>query len=181
MLKLVAVAVVLLLVASKFLVFNTTASLPIGLYFKTNLTPKKGDIVLLCPPVNSVVEHGLNRKFISPGLCPGAYGYLIKVYAAEAGDQISLTQAGITINNQLWPNSARQNWGQSSAQGLGQAFTQNLDQNFESQSWPDIHKQLEAHEVIVMTEHKQSFDSRYFGIVPEANIVSPLIPLWTKE
>lgn len=92
---------VLLGVTGCFFVVNTTRSFPLGVYFKTHGPVHKGDLVLFCPEENMVARYGRARGLISYGVCPGRYGYLIKRVMATEGDEVNLSDAGVSVNGDL--------------------------------------------------------------------------------
>lgn len=92
---------VLLGVTGCFFVVNTTRSFPLGVYFKTHGPVHKGDLVLFCPEENMVARYGRARGLISYGVCPGRYGYLIKRVMATEGDEVNLSDAGVSVNRDL--------------------------------------------------------------------------------
>ena len=148
---------VLLGVTGCFFVVNTTRSFPLGVYFKTHGPVHKGDLVLFCPEENMVARYGRARGLISYGVCPGRYGYLIKRVMAPEGDEVNLSDAGVSVNGIYLPNSQRQ------------------------KAFPAFSGSLVLHnQVLLMSEHPLSFDSRYFGFVRVEKICTPLKPfiLW---
>lgn len=157
----IVVVVAMLCAAHHWFVWNTTPSLPIGLYLKTRRPPERGDTVLVCPPDLPVFHTALERRFLSPGLCPSGTGPLIKVIVAETGDHVRVTSEGVAVNGSLLPGSGRQ------AFGLGPVA--------------DWERDLPPSEVLLMTPHPKSFDARYFGPLGRNTIITPLHPVWVKE
>lgn len=124
-----------------FLVINTTKSFPPGIYMKTHGPVHRGDLVLVCPEDNEVNRYGRDHGFISYGVCPGRYGYLIKRIVGSEGDLVEFSGEVVRVNGIPLKNSARQ---------------------------PSIPSRMDGsvklyEEVLVMSEHPLSFDSRYFG------------------
>lgn len=157
----VVLFVVVLFAVQHWLVWNTTPSLPRGLYRKTWQEPQQGDTVLVCPPDLPVFRLALERRFLSPGLCPSGIGQLIKTVAGMGGDLVRVDQDGVTVNGHLLLGSARQNF------GLGQVA--------------DWEARLAAGKILLMTPHPKSFDARYFGPLDQNTIITPLQPVWVKE
>ena len=142
-----------------FLVINTTKSFPPGIYMKTHGPVHRGDLVLVCPEDNEVNRYGRDHGFISYGVCPGRYGYLIKRIVGSEGDLVEFSGEVVRVNGIPLKNSARQ---------------------------PSIPSRMDGsvklyEEVLVMSEHPLSFDSRYFGVVSADAICTPLKPLITWE
>ncbi len=104
-----------------------------------------------------VARYGRARGLISYGVCPGRYGYLIKRVMATEGDEVNLSDAGVSVNGICLPNSQRQ------------------------KAFPAFSGSLVLHnQVLLMSEHPLSFDSRYFGFVRVEKICTSLNPfiLW---
>lgn len=140
------------------LVINTTGSFPRGLYLKEAREFRKGDLVLVCPPDRPIFHDALGVGLLSPGLCPGGLGYLIKQVAATEGDFVEISPAGVTINGKHLKNSRRQ------PLRLGHVEV-------------PVHRELHK-EVVLMSPHPLSFDSRYFGIIPASAVLTSLEPLF---
>ena len=146
-------------VAASFFVVNTTKSFPLGLYLKTHTPAHRGDLVLVCPEDNEISQFGRERGLISYGVCPGRYGYLIKRIVGSEGDLVEFSGEVVWVNGIPLKNSARQ-----------PSIPSRMDGSVE------LHE-----EVLVMSEHPLSFDSRYFGAVSTDAICTPLKPLITWE
>lgn len=128
---------------------------------KTYQTPRKGDVVLVCPPNTPLFAAALRRRFLSPGLCPGGTGYLIKRLAATGGDRVRITAHGVSVNGEPLPGSVRQDFG--------------LD------SVDEVERILAPDEVLLMTSHPRSFDGRYFGPLSRSSIRTTLRPVRVEE
>lgn len=139
-------------------VINTTESFPRGIYRKEAREFRKGDLVLVCPPDRPIFHDALGAGLLSPGLCPGGLGYLIKQVAAIEGDFVEISSTGVTINGERLKNSRRQSI------RLG---------HMELPVRRELHK-----EVVLMSPHPLSFDSRYFGIIPVSAVLTSLEPLF---
>ena len=140
------------------LVINTTGSFPRGIYRKEAREFRKGDLVLVCPPDRPIFHDALGVGLLSPGLCPGGLGYLIKQVAATEGDFVEISPAGVTINGKHLKNSRRQSL------RLGHVEM-------------PVHRKLYK-EVVLMSPHPLSFDSRYFGIIPASAVLTSLEPVF---
>ncbi len=155
-------AILLLVLAqilASFFVVNTTKSFPLGIYMKTHGKVHQGDLVLVCPEDNEVNRYGRSHGFISYGVCPNRYGYLIKRVVGMDGDCVVFSDEDVQVNGQFLKNSARQ-----------KTIPVRIDGRVE------LHN-----EVLLMSEHPLSFDSRYFGPVSAEAICTPLKPLITWE
>ena len=142
-----------------FLIINTTKSFPPGIYLKTHGRIHSGDLVLVCPEDNEVNRYGRDHGFISDGVCPGRYGYLIKRIVGSEGDLVEFSGEVVRVTGIPLKNSARQ-----------PSIPSRVDGSVE------LHE-----EALVMSEHPLSFDGRYFGPVSADAICTPLKPLITWE
>src|SRR6266481_6544099 len=82
------------------LIVNRTHSLPVGLYYWSDVPIKKGSIVLFKPDQSTPHQQlGINRGYEARKLP------LLKRVVALAGDVVSVSSSGVSINGQLLPNS----------------------------------------------------------------------------
>ena len=172
----------LLLAGLSGLRVNTTKSIPVGFYrasaggsvlpFTQQETAgraaenaKKGDYVIVCPPSSKVFDEALERNYISAGLCPGGYGYMMKKILAAKNDLVEVTEKGVAVNGELLPLSVP------------------LSEDLAGRKMPvfkvDKYK-LKHNEVLLMSDvSSTSFDGRYYGLVDRAQIRNVIIPFYT--
>jgi conjugative transfer signal peptidase TraF len=145
---------------------NESPSLPIGIWHISPLvgTLRRGDIVSFCPPDTPVFREAWRRGYVGAGHCEGGYEPLLKPVAAIAGDRVSGTDDGISINGRLIAGSKSLN-----RDGLGRTLTS-----------PGAHDVVVAKgEVWVISSYNPlSFESRYFGPVPISSIEGLAHPLF---
>ena len=145
---------------------NESPSLPIGIWRVSPLERdlRRGDIVSFCPPDTPAFREAWLRGYLSAGHCEGGYEPLLKPVAAIAGDRVSGTDDGISINGQLIANSKSQN-----RDGVGRTLPS-----------AEAHDTFVAKgEVWVISSYNPlSFDSRYFGSVPISRIEGLAHPLF---
>src|ERR1700759_1123487 len=103
--KLVALVVITLITSfilfGHRLVVNRTHSLPVGLYYWSDVPIKKGPIVLFKPDQSAPLQQlGIKRGYEARELP------LLKRVVALVGDVVSVSSSGVSINGQLLPNSA---------------------------------------------------------------------------
>lgn len=137
------------------LVWNASASAPIGLYRVTSGAPERGDLVLISPP-KSIAKLAAERRYLPAGVP------LIKRIAAIGGDDVCALKGAIIINGHV---VAHQRERDSTGRPLPR--------------WNEC-RALEADEIFLLNEAKNSFDSRYFGPVSGTQIIGRLAPLCTK-
>jgi conjugative transfer signal peptidase TraF len=103
--KLVALLVIAVIASSILfgnrLIVNRTHSLPVGLYYWSDVPIKKGSIVLCKPDHSTPLEQlGLERGYEARALP------LLKRVVALAGDLVSVSSSGVSVNGDLLANSA---------------------------------------------------------------------------
>jgi conjugative transfer signal peptidase TraF len=146
---------------------NTTASAPKGLWhlepIPARLVP--GMLVLACLPSNALARMALRRAYVGPGRCGNGLEPLLKPVAAIEGDVVEISREGISINRRMAPNSTA------------------LEHDSASRELPGIPigtYSVQPGEVWLLSSHSpESFDSRYFGGIPVANIQGLARPIWT--
>lgn len=136
------------------LVWNHTESVPIGLYSVEYKTPVRGDIVVIAP------TGALQATLDDYGVLP-AGRLLLKELAAGSGDTMCRDAVSITINDVAVATAKTRTAG-------GRALPQ----------WTGC-RTLGADEVVVLTRHGGSFDSRYLGPIGAGQIVGVAHPLVT--
>jgi conjugative transfer signal peptidase TraF len=146
---------------------NVTPSVPLGVWRVHPVQAvKRGDVVTLCVPDSPIAREAKARGYFMDGDCPGSYLPLIKPVAAIAGDEVTLTAAGVAINSQLRPG------------------TEPLDRDTKGRSLAPAFlgsERVPAGMVFVLSDYnRRSFDSRYFGMVPVAGIRSAGKPVWVS-
>lgn len=124
-----------------FLVWNTTASVPVGLYALTQTTPQRGDLLVIrLPP--SMQLLAVSRGILSPKTP------LLKPVVALAGDRVCRFGTAININGH-YAATAR----------LLDRYGRRLP------TWQGC-RRLSSFEVFILAPHPNSFDSRYCGALP---------------
>jgi conjugative transfer signal peptidase TraF len=143
---------------------NSSSSLPLGLYWKTNARLEKGALVIFCPPNTPVFREAKARGYIGAGFCPGEYREMIKKVAATKGDRVSISEKGVSVNDVLLSNSKPY-----SEDRAGRAMPR-----YETDCT------LTETQVLLMSDYDpRSFDARYFGPIDEAQIRSVIRPVLT--
>ena len=137
------------------LVWNASASAPIGLYRVVSGAPERGDLVLVQPP-KSIVKLAVERRYLPAGVP------LIKRIAAMGGDDVCIFDGAITINGKI---VARQLEHDRAGRSLP--------------SWKGC-RELVAGEFFLLNAPEDSFDSRYFGPVMSAQIIGTIVPVCTE-
>lgn len=141
---------------SPLLVWNISASAPLGLYMRMpEGRPARNDLVLIRPPV-PIAEFAARRGYL-PMNVP-----FIKRIVALTGDIICAHDNTIFLNgNSLVRLQQRDRQGRTLPR------------------WSGCHTLSKDEIFLVMTRVSDSFDGRYFGPIPAATIEGRLVPLWT--
>jgi len=145
---------------------NVTASMPRGLWHVgAPVAPlRRGEIVTLCPPETLPFREAAARGYLPAGFCPGGLQPLVKPIAAIAGDLVTVSAAGVTVNGAPVPGTAP-----VATDGAGRPLSP-----FSAGAY-----RVAPGEVWLLSGHDpRSFDSRYFGPVPARNVQGVARPLW---
>ena len=146
--------------------FQFTASLPQGIYRVVEGVPERGAVVMACLP-SPVARLALDRRYVWPGSCPGGEAPIGKVVLAVGGDTVRVGREGLSLNSR----------GVSNSRPLER----------DSRGRVLDHYPFGTHVVkpgqlwLFSPHHPLSFDSRYFGPIPESTVISRLVPLWTSR
>jgi conjugative transfer signal peptidase TraF len=136
------------------LVWNVTASAPLGLYLRSTAPIHRRDWALVRAP-DAARDLAAARHYL-PLNVP-----MVKNIAALDGDLVCRQGAAVRINGTL------------------RAIAQVRD----SQSrllpvWQGC-VQLSAGQLFLLNAPRASFDSRYFGALPHSDLIERIVPLWT--
>lgn len=135
------------------LVWNASASAPIGLYRVVSGAPERGDFVLVRIP-KSIEKLAAIRGYLPAGVP------LIKRVAAVAGDDVCAFDGAIIVNGAI---AARQRKVDRAGRSLPR--------------WNECLELVQG-EFFLLGDAPDSFDSRYFGPVTSARVIGRLAPLW---
>ena len=144
---------------------NATASMPRGLWLVRAGEPvKRGEVVAICPPDTVDIRQAARRGYVPTGRCPGGYEPLVKPVAALAGDLVTVTSAGVAVDGSPVANTRP-----LTADDAGRTL----------HPFPSGSYRVPRGELWLLSGHDpRSFDSRYFGAVPAANVIGVARPLW---
>lgn len=143
---------------------NTTPSAPEGLWRVSPLPSSgiaRGAMVEVCPPDMPIVTVMRDRAYLPPGRCEPGVAPLLKPVAAVPGDQVTITQGNAIVNGRVLSQTAA---------------APNVP------GWPAGTYTVEPGTVWLFSSYSESsFDSRYFGPVPVANVSGLATPLITQN
>ncbi|WP_287180114.1 signal peptidase I, partial [Mesorhizobium sp.] len=141
---------------SPWLIWNASASAPVGLYRIGFAATARGDLVLARMP-QAVAELAAERRYL-PRNVP-----LVKRLAALPGEHVCAFNEVVIIGGEIVARRLK-------TDGQGRPLP-----------WWNECRKLGRDEVFLLGGNASgSFDSRYFGPVPIENIIGRLVPLWTE-
>jgi conjugative transfer signal peptidase TraF len=135
------------------LIWNGSASAPLGLYRRTTQPMTHGEYVLSQLP-QTAQRTSDERGYLAAGIP------VLKRVAAMAGDRVCRTGLHISINDK-----SRASAMQADSQGRTMP------------SW-DGCVRLQQHDVFLLLPDTRSFDGRYFGVTSSKLIIGVYRPLW---
>lgn len=139
------------------LVWNASASAPIGLYaVSPGAAPKRGDMVIAWLPAEAR-QLAARRRYLPSGVP------LVKRVAAVAGDTICGVGKVVTVNGM--PVARRR-----AVDAVGRPLP----------AWQGCVRLGPVSVFLLMTETPDSFDGRYFGPTLARDIIGRATPLWVR-
>ncbi|KQY43546.1 MULTISPECIES: conjugative transfer signal peptidase TraF [Rhizobium/Agrobacterium group] len=144
---------------------NLTPSEPLGLWRIVVLQRpvEAGDLVFICPPATASFEEARRRGYVRRGLCPGGYAPLIKTVAALPGQHVEIG-ANVTVDGRPLASSIVR-----ASDGEGRAITP-----FKTGIVP-------LRYLFLHSSFASSYDSRYFGPVPDTGLLGLARPVLTFD
>lgn len=143
---------------------NTSKSMPLGIWHETSAkTYDRGDVVLVCPPLTDRQKVYLNPDPY-PGGCPSGMEPMVKPIAAVAGDVVTLSARGVTVNGNHIPFTAPM-----PKDGAGRPL----------QAYPAGTYTVAPGQVWLLVTLPYSFDSRYLGPISTDTIKGRASPVLT--
>ncbi len=146
------------------LYLNVSDSLPAGLYASEADTRnlRKNELVLACLP-DAASSLGLSRGYLTAQGLLNRCHPVGKYVVATAGDYVRVDLEGIRVNDRLLPHTAPLPY-----DGRGRRLQPaRLDTS------------LKEHELLLAGFLPHSYDSRYFGVLREEQIIGRLKPVFT--
>jgi conjugative transfer signal peptidase TraF len=139
------------------LVWNASASAPIGLYaVSPGVALKRGDMVIAWPPVEAR-QLAANRRYL-PSNVP-----LVKRVAGIGGDTICAVDRVVTVDGR--PVAVRR-----AIDSAGR----------ELPAWRGCVRLRPGMVFLLMTKTPDSFDGRYFGPTLAQDVIGKATPLWLR-
>ncbi|MDH6298699.1 conjugative transfer signal peptidase TraF [Agrobacterium fabrum] len=141
---------------------NLTPSEPLGLWRIEELQRKVaiGDLVFLCPPMTATFTEAWRRGYLRRGLCAGGFAPLIKTVAALPEQHVDITDH-VLIDGRPVPSSSVRD-----RDGEGRVLL------------PDPGGVVPPHHLFLHSPFASSYDSRYFGPVPDSGLLGLARPVF---
>jgi conjugative transfer signal peptidase TraF len=141
---------------------NTDSAAPAGIYRVVSGKFQRGDLVAACLPI-AIARQGLARGYLRTGACAGNAEPVGKIVGALPGDIVEIEPTWIGINGVRLKHSAV-----SGRDSVGRALPH--------VAWGSY--RVQAGEVWLFGfNDRRSWDSRYFGPIPLANIRGQIKPV----
>lgn len=142
---------------------NLTPSEPLGLWRieKLQRPVAIGDLVFLCPPMTAVFAEAWRRGYLRRGMCVGGFAPLIKTVEALPGQRVEITDH-VLIDDRSIPASSV-----SGTDGEGRLLL------------PDSGGVVPPRHLFLHSSFASSYDSRYFGPVPDSGLLGLARPVFT--
>jgi conjugative transfer signal peptidase TraF len=144
---------------------NLTPSEPLGLWRiqAVRRSAEIGDLVFVCPPATAMFEEARRRGYLRRGLCAGGYAPLIKMIAALPGQHVEITDHVVIDGGSLAASVVRK------TDGEGRTITP-----YPGGIVPSGHLYL-------YSSFASSYDSRYFGPLPDSGLLGLARPVITFD
>ncbi len=146
------------------LIANTDSAASAGVYRVVSGDFQRGDLVAACLPV-AIAQEGLARGYLRTGPCTGNAEPVGKLAAALPGDVVEIERGWVAIN--------------------GQRIAHSATAAHDSHGRPLAHVAWGKHMVadnevwLFGFNDRRSWDARYFGPIPLANVRGKLQPVLT--
>lgn len=144
--------------------FNTTSSLPFGVYQEADRGIKRGSLAVFCLQNEAFINLAKERGYLGQGHCPGGIKPLGKKVFGLPGDQISMKDGLIAVNGNIVPATKVKQ-----QDSLGRMMPGSL---LAPGRIP------EGYALMLSPNHPSGFDSRYFGLV-QLTALMPVEPVLT--
>jgi len=142
----------------------TDSAAPAGIYRVSEVAARRGALVAACLP-SVIARTGLARGYLQKGDCPTGAEPVAKVIGALAGDELQIEPGFVAVNGVKFPNSQT-----AAHDSAGRPLTH----------VPSGAYRVAADQVWLFGfNNRRSWDARYFGPVPAANVRGVLRPLVT--
>lgn len=147
------------------LISNTDSAAPAGVYRVVAHETERGELVAACLPI-PIAHEGLARGYLRTGACAGNAEPVGKIVGALPGDSVEIEPGWVAVN--------------------GARFARSRVASHDSAHRPLPHVAWGSHRVtagqvwLFGFNDRRSWDSRYFGPIPLANVRGEIepVPTW---
>jgi conjugative transfer signal peptidase TraF len=130
----------------------------------TSAAPQRGDLVVVCLPP-PIAQWGRARGYLAGGSCSSGIEPVVKQLGAIPGDTLAIYQSFVVVNGVRYPHSQT-------------APADSHERPLPHVAWGE--RQVASGEVWLFGfNNRRSWDGRYFGPVPSADVAGVLMPLVT--
>lgn len=146
------------------LISNTDSAAPAGIYRIVAHEIHRGELVAVCLPIPTA-QQGLARGYLRTGACSGKAEPVGKIVGALAGDIVEIEPGWVAVNDVRFQRSAV-------------AAHDSAGRRLAHVAW-GRHRVGAGQVWLFGFNDRRSWDSRYFGPVPLANIRGEIRPVVT--
>ena len=152
--------VIMVIVYAKGYRINLTNSMPKGIYqIQQDKDIQRDDLVSACLPTK-IAKYAHYRGYLANGSCSNGYVPVIKQILAVPKDKVIMNAKGIQVNGKHFSYKEER--------------VDHLDRPLNPKK---INKNINGY-LLIGTNSKDSWDSRYFGEVSRQDIMNVLKPIW---
>jgi len=139
---------------------NLTNSMLKGIYqIQHDKDIQRDDLVSVCLPTK-IANYAHSRGYLAKGSCSNGYTPVIKQILAIPNDKVIMNTNGIQVNGKYF------NYKQEQVDHLDRPLNPKI-----------INNNIDGY-LLIGTNSKDSWDSRYFGEVSKQDIMNVLKPIW---
>jgi conjugative transfer signal peptidase TraF len=145
------------------LISNTDSAAPAGLYRVVSDKFQRGELVAACLPI-AIAQEGLARGYLRTGACAGNAEPVGKIIGALPGDLVEIEPRWVSVNDTRFERSA--------------VATRDSDgRPLPHVTWGS-HRVASGQVWLFGFNNGRSWDSRYFGAIPLANVRGQIKPIF---
>jgi conjugative transfer signal peptidase TraF len=150
--------------AAQVRIITTNSAAPTGIYRMVTAQLTHGELVLACLPPQPA-QLAFQRGYLGAGHCPGGVEPVAKIVGALSGDTVEIQPGWTAINGVHIPGSSTVN-------------RDTMGRSLAHVTWGV--RTVPAGEVWLFGfNNPRSWDGRYIGSVPAANVIGRLTPIFT--
>jgi conjugative transfer signal peptidase TraF len=159
------VAVLLIAIGNAFgvLISNTDSAAPAGVYRVVAGNFQRGELVAACLPL-AIAQDGLVRGYLGTGACAGDVEPVGKIIGALPGDIVEIEPRWVSVNGVRFQRSAV-------------ATRDSAGRPLPHVTWGS-HRVASGQVWLFGFNDPRSWDSRYFGGIPLANVRGAIKPVF---